>query len=450
MFLAAFGVLFVTACSSGKKEPAPSPAPTEEPQVIKVTATPTTKVFNMPQVTDTPTPTPTSTPTLKPTRPVTPTPEGSKWVGTWGSAQLTPGNDTMPPSPGLSGNTYRQIVRVSISGDTVQFVFSNIFGESELELSSVHAAIARDGQTSVIDTETDTLITFDGGSESTVIPAGETLVSDPVKINIKQLEYVAITAHFGKVPKTITSHTASRSLNYLLQGDHISDAEMTGAKTATSWYFLSEIDVFTYDERCSVVCFGDSITDGYGVETGSYGRWTDVLAERLADEAATENIGVINSGIGGNSIYGGNGQAAKDRFQRDVLERAGVKYVIIFIGTNDIGFAMNKSTTDAVTKGIKDMVDKAKAQGIKVYLGTITPFNRHSYYTELHEEVRQAVNDWIRSDKTGADGVLDFDLLLRDEKDPKTMKAELANDFLHPNMKGYRAIGESIDLDIFK
>jgi len=48
-----------------------------------------------------------------------------KWVGTWSTAPqlVEPGN--MPPSPGLTNNSLRQIVRVSIGGDTIRVRFSN-------------------------------------------------------------------------------------------------------------------------------------------------------------------------------------------------------------------------------------------------------------------------------------------------------------------------------------
>ncbi len=441
-------MMLLSGCGNAESAGTNNAAPTEEPKVIYVTATPTTKVFNMPHVTDTPTPTPTYTPTPTPTRVTTPTPEGSKWVGTWGSAQLTPGDDTKPPAPGLAGNTYRQTVRISISGDVLQFTFSNTFGKTELELDSVHIAKSVNGKDSLIDPATSVVLTFNG-SEKAVIPEGETITSDPISFKADALSYISVTTCFGKVPETITSHTASRSLNFLVSGNHVDDAELTQAKTATSWYFLSEVDVFTYDERCAVVCFGDSITDGYGVETGSYGRWTDVLAERLQSDARTENTGVLNSGIGGNSIYGGNGQPGRVRFDRDVLERYGAKYLIIFIGTNDIGYAPNVSAADSVISGLKELVDRGHEAGLTVYLATVTPFYKHSYYTEIHEQVREKVNEWIRSGASGAEAVIDFDALLRDENEPKMMKAEYANDYLHPNMNGYRALGEGVDLELF-
>ncbi len=442
------GTIVFGACGSEPAAPVyitatPTPKPTKTP-----TPTPTPRPTNTPRPTKTPTPSPTDTPspTLRITS--TPAPVATKWVGTWASAQLVPGSDTMPPAPGLANNTYRQILRVSVGGEKIRITFSNIFGESDLEIKGVHIATAVNATTSKIMPETDRTLTF-SGSESVVIPAGQTVTCDPVDFSLLPLDFLSVTTEFGKVPATITSHTASRSDNYLLEGSHLTDTAFLYAKTKTSWYFLSDVDVYTHDDRRAVVCFGDSITDGYGVKTGSYNRWSDVLAERLQADDRTNDVAVLNSGIGGNSIYGGNGQAAKDRFARDVLEHDGVEYVIILIGVNDIGYAWSENTATSVITGLKNMVASAHEKGIKVYGGTITPFKGNGYYSEMHEKIRQKVNDWIRSEGSGFDAVIDFEAMLRDEKDPAKMKEELKNDYLHPNNDGYRAMGDGIDLELF-
>ncbi len=435
------------------KEPVVAPTPT--PWVITATPTPkptaTPKPTNTPRPTSTPRPTATDTPTPTQRPTAVPAPDATKWVGTWASAQLVAGNEHNPPAPGLANNTFRQIIRVSMGGSRIRLTFSNIMGESEVEMKSTHIAIAVKSDSSKILTDTDKVLTFNG-SESVTIPAGGTVTSDPIDFSLLPLDFLSVTTEFGsKVPKTVTSHTASRSDNYLLAGSHLTDEFFKDPKTKTSWYFLSDVDVYAPEEARAVVCFGDSITDGYGVKTNSYNRWSDVLAERLQANSGTEMVGVLNSGIGGNSIYGGNGPAGKDRYARDVLEHDGVEYAIILIGVNDIGYAWSEEgTRNSVISGLSDMVKAAHEKGIKVYGGTITPFRNNGYYTEMHEKVRQAVNAWIRSEESGFDAVIDFDELLRDEKNTDTMKADLKNDYLHPNNDGYRAMGAYIDIELFK
>ena len=104
------------------------------------------------------------------------------------------------------------------------------------------------------------------------------------------------------------------------------------------WYQISEIDVRSCAGAAAVVALGDSITDGHGATTNGNDRWTDVLAQRLQSSPDTRNIGVSNQGIGGNHLLtDGLGPNALARFDRDVLAPAGVRWVIVFEGVNDLG-----------------------------------------------------------------------------------------------------------------
>lgn len=371
------------------------------------------------------------------------------WVGTWGSAQLTATGNVAPPNPGLSGNTYRQAVRVSIGGNLLRIKFSNEYGTTPLEINSAYIARLMEYGSSKIDPKTNTPVTFEGGKKKITIPAGKTVTSDAISFEFESLDYIAVSTLFGKVPNMITSHTASRSTNCLVAGNHVTEEEFKNYQTATSWYFLSDIDVYTTPEHYSIVCFGDSLTDGYGVKTNVIQRWSDILAERLQEDPDKQHISVINKGIGGNSIYGGNGPAAYQRFYRDVVETAGIKYVIILIGTNDIGFTYSDNSNAIISK-YKDMIEVAHKNGIKVYGGTITPFEGNSYYSVLHEQIRVKVNQWILSEASGFDGVIDFASALADPTKPSRMQTRFANDYLHPNSVGYAFMADIINLSMFK
>ncbi len=370
------------------------------------------------------------------------------WVGTWGSAQLIAAADTAPPKPGLAGNTYRQGLRVSIGGSLLRLKFSNEFGTTPLEIDSAYISRLLQYGGSNIDPKTSKPITFQEGKRRVTIPAGMTVTSDPIPFELEALDYIAVTTLFGKVPETITSHTASRSTNCLVAGDHVMEEVFQNYQTATSWYFLSDIDVYTGPEHYALVCFGDSLTDGYGVQINVIQRWTDLLAKRLQEEPDTRHISVINKGIGGNAIYGGNGPAAYKRFLRDVCEPAGVKYCILLIGVNDIGYADNDISDSLISK-YQEMIKTAHSYGIKVYGGTITPFEGNAYYSLLHEQIRQKVNQWILSDKSGFDGSIDFASALADPAKPSKLQARYANDYLHPNANGYAKMAEIIDPRLF-
>ena len=89
----------------------------------------------------------------------------------------------------------------------------------------------------------------------------------------------------------------------------------------------------------AIAVLGDSISDGVGSTSGANRRWPDLLAERLVqrdgDKAAW---GVVNLGISGNRLlHDGAGESALARFDRDVLSLPGVKYLVVFIGVNDLG-----------------------------------------------------------------------------------------------------------------
>jgi lysophospholipase L1-like esterase len=91
-------------------------------------------------------------------------------------------------------------------------------------------------------------------------------------------------------------------------------------------------------------------------------------------------------------------------------------------------------------------IDIAHRHGIRVIGATLQPDEGASYYTAEGNEVREAVNNWIRT--SGAfDGVADFDKVLRDPANPDQMlPAYDSGDHLHPDNAGYQAIAESINL----
>lgn len=379
--------------------------------------------------------------------------ENLEWVGTWASAQqgLDPNRGEYPPAPGLAGNTFRQIVRISKGGPQLRLKISNEYGKTPLVLNSVHIARHYEIGYSIIMPKTNTPVTFNGGSESVSIPPGEIITSDPINYNAADLERIAISIYFGDVPEIVTSHTASRTTSYLVSGNHVSDISLESPITNETWYFICGIDVLANPECKAIVCLGDSITDGRGVRTNHDDRWTDVLAERLLENPQTAHLTVLNQGIGGNSIYGGLGPAAIKRYKRDVLDQQKVGYVIIFEAINDIGYTSSPELADKIIEEYKKFADQAHAQGIKVIGATITPFGGTDYaknHWEIREGVRQKINEWIRTTDY-FDGYIDFDAAIRDEADPSIMAKKYSSDGLHPNFVGYQKMGEAIDLNLF-
>ena len=112
---------------------------------------------------------------------------------------------------------------------------------------------------------------------------------------------------------------------------------MDGAIRTEHWYNIEDVDVLADNSYGALVTLGDSITDGRGSTTGGNNRWPDDLAFRLHTNAPTAHVSVMNTGIGGNGIFGGLGPSAIRRFDRDVLNQSGARWLIIFEGVNDIG-----------------------------------------------------------------------------------------------------------------
>jgi lysophospholipase L1-like esterase len=157
-------------------------------------------------------------------------------------------------------------------------------------------------------------------------------------------------------------------------------------------------------------------------------------------------VAVDNLGIGGGAVYYGLGPEGVNRFDRDVLNQSGVRWLIVFIGVNDIGGGTGSSS---LITAYTQWANKAHARGLLAYGATITPFGGNSYYTTANEATRQAVNAWFRTNNV-YDGVIDFDAVVRD---PVTLTNLLAaynsGDGLHLNPLGYQVMASNIDLSLF-
>ncbi len=379
----------------------------------------------------------------------------ANWVATWGCAPQLTESGNLPPAP-LADSTLRQFVRTSVGGNNIRVRLANIFGTNAVTIRAANIARAA-GKGSAgsgeINPATDKALTFHGAAE-VVIPKGETVFSDAVDFDLSPLATVAVSIYFGDISATtITGHPGSRTTSFIIASNYVSATSFPDAKKTAHWYLLTGLEVQS-DAAKSIVVLGDSLTDGRGSTTDGNNRWPDILAQRLATNAATAGVGVVNVGIGGNAIFGGLGPAAVKRFKRDVLEQNGARYFICFEGVNDIGSGSSSlATATKLVNAYVGFANQAKAHGLRAYGATITPFGGSGYYSELHEQERQLVNAWLRTN-TVFDGVIDFDAAVRDPADSKKFKAEYypglnANDWLHLNPAGYRAMAVAIDLNLF-
>lgn len=373
-------------------------------------------------------------------------PDEAGWFTTWAAAthSIGAGDDAVPTNPKLKENTLRQQIKVSIGGEKIKLTFSNEYGSLPVMIDSVHIAKLLNEGNPTIDTATDTVITFNGGETSAKIEPGTTLTTDEINFSFEALELLAVTIKFGKyVPSDLTVHREALCTSWITEGDQVASETFTTMSFKNCWYFLSRVETYAEAGTRTIVCFGDSITDGVGATYNGFDTWPEVLAEKLQENPGTRNISIANTAISGNAVFGGVGQAAKDRFERDVLNVAGVRYVVIMIGINDIGYAQADISQDIINE-YKVMIEKCREKGIKIYACTLAPTKGHpGYYSELHELIRDKVNEYILSEESGFDGVIDMSMALASETDLDQMQSIYATgDWLHPNAKGYERMGD--------
>jgi len=383
----------------------------------------------------------------------------SRWVASWACSEQTPEPMNALAPEDMRDMTMRQIVHLSMGGSTVRVHVSNAFGTKPLRFTSLHMARPVSPSSPRIDPASDRALTFSGSPEVTV-PAGAEYVSDPVDYPVAPLASLALTFHLDSPPAGETGHPGSRSTSYYVHGDRVAAADLPDARRVDHWYQLAGVDVRAPRASAAVVALGDSITDGHGATTNGNDRWTDVLAGRLEGSRAMREVSVVNHGIGGNHLLtDGLGPNALARFNRDVLAQAGVKYLIVLEGVNDLGglahpgdvpAAAHSDLVHRMEGAYEQMVARAHAAGVEVVGATVLPFAGSMYYRPATEADRQAINEWIRT-PGHFDAVIDFDRVTRDPEQPDRLLPRYdSGDHLHPSPEGYRAMGEAVPLKLFR
>ncbi len=380
------------------------------------------------------------------------------WVATWTTANVS-GDE----APGYSSRTLREIVHTTIGGSAVRLRLANTFGSRPLRLEGVSIGVQKDGAGLL--PGSNRTVTF-GGSRSISIPEGAEVLSDAVTMPVKSQQNLAISLFVTSQNGPATVHEGAFQTNYISErGDFTTDdIGKAFSKTIDSWYFLGALDVLaTPDVKGAIVALGDSITDGAGTHPDKYERWTDVLARRLLENHY--GLSVLNTGIGGNRVLTSSpcwGANALARLGHDVLSQAGVRVIVLFEGTNDLGQPDSPAsvTTPCITRtqvtaedliaAYKQVIVRGHARGLKVIGATILPYQGFEAWTPSGEAKRVAVNQWIRTSKA-FDGVIDFDAALHDPRNPARMAAAYdSGDHLHPGPAGHEAMGKAIDLGLFR
>jgi lysophospholipase L1-like esterase len=382
------------------------------------------------------------------------------WVASWATSQQVPEARNALPDEALANTTLRQTVHVSLGGKSWRLRLSNAFGTAPLRVSAAHVARPLAAGSPKIDAATDTAVLFDGRAE-VVIPAGADYVSDAFRFEAANGANIAISLFLPAAPRGQTSHPGSRTTSHWARGNQVSAAELQDANAFEHWFVIAGMEVEAKAGTSAIAILGDSIADGRGSTTNQNDRWSDVLAARIT--AAKLPLAVLNHGIGGNRLLDdGLGPNALARLDRDVLGQAGVRYLIVHEGINDLGTfgtqpgpprpdAEHENLVRRMTGAYRQIIERAHARGIKVIGCTLMPYAGPTYHpTPRDEEDRRQVNEWIRT-AGHFDAVVDFDKVVRDPADPLQFRAEFdSGDHLHPSPAGFRAMAGAFPLALFR
>lgn len=382
------------------------------------------------------------------------------WVTAWGTAQqlMQPARAipaAVTPPERVVAQTVRMLARPTLSGTALRVALSNSFGFAPVRVDAaqvglhVAAGTVRAGSARAL--------SF-GGRPWVVIPPGAQVYSDPIAYDVRAQQDLAISLYLEADSGPTTAHPIGLRTAWMAPGNQVAAAQLQQATPFRSYLWLAGIDVRAAPQAGAIVAFGDSITDGFSTTPDADLSWPSSLARRLAAQRSLPPRAVINMGISGNRVLReGAGSSALARFDRDVLARPGVRWVLLLEGINDIGFsaiaglpASEKATAEDIIAGYRLLIGRARLHGLSIIGGTLMAFEGVPTWSEAGERMRQQVNAWIRTSGE-FDAVVDFDAATRDPAAPTKLRREFdSGDHIHPNDAGNQAMADAIDLQLFR
>lgn len=385
----------------------------------------------------------------------------SHYVTTWTSSPQAVWKDdfifpkNIPDS--LENQTVRQAIRLSLGGSHFRIELSNVHGNEPIKVGNVTIGIPQSSN-NVYELERTVSVTFGGEKEATIQP-GAVLLSDVISLTLQSLSNIVISAYLPEKTHIETFHWDGRQSNFIVAGDQTQALRLDSKSyKTTARLLISGLYVHNETGR-AIAVLGDSITDGATASLDKNTRWTDFLAERLE----ANNVAVFNAGISGARLLSdGMGSNGLSRLNRDITSKPGVSSLIVLLGINDIAWPgtlfapteKSPSLSDLVS-GFTQLSNQAHLQGIRIFVATLPPFKGalsntplDNYFNNDKNELRLALNDWIRS-TDAFDGFIDFDQILRNEEKPNEIYKEYdSGDHLHPGDKGNKAMAYGIDINM--
>lgn len=382
----------------------------------------------------------------------------NQWISMWGNAVSIA---EYRPEGYAKNITLRYPIYVPFDGEALRFTFDNYCGTENIDITKATVALSH---ASVVDkigltcpmSESDIYdITFFSSPDVTIFPKDH-IISDPVYMKVKAGDTICVNLYFKDYTsmRSAVLVTGPLSKGFFSLGDatHSGRLPLAQTKTTNWYYFLSNIEVFTSGNQHTIMCYGDSITAQ---------SWPDYLMLRAAANPNNQTA-VIRRAVSGTRVlrqyecitYQSYGLKGQNRFLHEA-PASGCDTIIIQQGINDIihpvGIENNPfrpmsdlPSAQELIDGLKWYIEEAKNLNYNVYLGTLLPFNGWRTYAPFREDLRNAVNDWMRNTKD-VDGCIDFDLALRDENNPSSFRPGYdSGDHLHPSAKAYKAMADAV------
>jgi len=335
----------------------------------------------------------------------------------------------------------RQDLRAGIAGRAIRVRFTNELSDVPMRIGA--ASIVRlDAADKPIAGSLRSL-TFSGAPDVT-IPTLAPMLSDAIDYPVAAGERLAITVYFPEE----TAPPAHAQMVDVVPGNATAAVALTNPQRARASGVVSGLEIAGTATTRVLVTFGDSITEGAGASKAM--SWPDQLGRLLATDPRARCWAIANVGISGNRLLSmGRGPDALSRFDRDVLAVPNATHVVILEGINDIGKVKDPTKdwqppADRLIAAYEQMLERAKARGLKVIIGTLLPYEGAAYADAAGEQRRETVNAWIRTNAKRFDGVIDFDAAMREPGKPTVMRlAQQIGDHLHPNDAGYATMAKT-------
>jgi lysophospholipase L1-like esterase len=301
-----------------------------------------------------------------------------------------------------------------------------------------------------------------GNDRSVTIPAGESVVSDDLTVQLIAGEVIQVSFYLKEftLMRSVVFACGPLSEGLYANGDETETIhiEIETSRKTHLFYFLSNVSVCTQQENRAIVCYGDSITAQ---------DWPDELALRCFREGY-DHTAIIRRATSGSRIlreyhcltYESYGLMGCNRFHHEV-PTDGADTVIIQQGINDIIHPVGEKvnvfrpmsdlpTVEELIDGLKDYISQARSFGYKVYVGTLLPMGGWRTDAPFRQEMRHAYNDFIRTTDL-IDGCIDFDKAVRNPDNPDWFLPEYdSGDHLHPSAAGYRRMAMEVPEELLR